>query len=109
MPIKTKGYDRKTKPRAVFGAIGLAVYLLIIATFSLMLLTEPEGFEITQGIPLLLVALFISGLGLGYWIAADAKSANIAVLGVISLAILFTFVGFFIIAALGWSIAVSRA
>lgn len=108
MSIKTKKSNQKTNPSARLGIIGLIAYLLIIGIFSLLLLTEPVGFNVPKSIPVLLAFLFISGIGLGYWIVADAKNKNIAALGVISFAIVFTFIGLFTLAALGWLIAVSH-
>ncbi|MNJ01390.1 hypothetical protein D3C73_1610090 [compost metagenome] len=56
----------------------------------------------------LTIALFITGLAPARLIASKTKRIPVTVIGTIALAILFVFVGLFIIAGAAWLIILAR-
>lgn len=85
----------------------LFAYVLILATASGLLLIEPNGLDVRTMIMPILVLLLASSVGIGYAIAGKSESKLVAYLGTGALAILFSFIGFFILAAVAWFIGLS--
>lgn len=81
---------------------GLLLMSMAIITSSTLLLLDPAGLDVQRLIASLLTVLLLGGLATGYPIASKDSSKSMAIAGTISLAILFTFVGFFIVAAVGY-------
>ena len=88
--------------------VSLALYVLAIVGASLLLVIEPNNFDVTSIILPLLLVLFLSSLSIGYKFASTNKSKAIVITGTIALALLLTFIGFFAVAAVGWFVAVSH-
>ncbi|MES2630392.1 MAG: hypothetical protein V4611_00325 [Patescibacteria group bacterium] len=87
------------------GLLGLIAYIAVII-LSAIIMASGVGraglFEVY-----LVLALIISGLGIGFYIAGDAKEKVVSVLGTILFSILLVFPGFFLSVILGWTIGVS--
>ena len=88
--------------------VSLALYVLAIVGASLLMVIEPNNFDVTSIILPLLLVLFLSSLSIGYKFASKNKGKSIVITGTIALAILLTFIGFFAVAAVGWFVAVSH-
>jgi len=88
--------------------IGYVGFVLSIATSSILLLVEPEGFDVRSMILPLIAVLFVSSLAFSYKIAFSSTSKILTIIGTISLAILFTIIGFSIVAGVAWLIALSH-
>lgn len=107
MPEKTMtNLSRNLK---VYHIVSFSSYLIIIFTTSLLLLIEPSGLDARAIIIPLLALLLLSSLGIGHRIAGNSQSKIVSYAGIIALSILFTFLGFFVIAAVAWFIGVSNA
>lgn len=89
--------------------VSVIAYLIIILTTSLLLLIEPNGLDVRMIILPLLGLLLLSSLGIGHMIAGKSESRVVKYAGIIALAILFTFVGFFIVSAVAWFIGVNNS
>lgn len=85
----------------------LLLFALVIISASALLVVEPNGFNAKAAIAPLVAILFISGLGVGKFLSVTPSSKLLSKLGTISLAILLTFIGFFIVAAVAWFVALS--
>jgi hypothetical protein len=88
--------------------IGLVIYILTIIISSVLLVVEPAGFNPITLIPLSVTLMIIGSLGFSYPITLDAQSKSVVWGGTVLLAIMFAFLGFFAIAAVGWFIGVSH-
>lgn len=87
----------------------LLIYIAVIAMTLIVLLFEPAGFDARAAILPLIVLLFLSALGIGQGIARKGSTKLISIIGMIAIAILLTFVGFFIVAGAAWFIGVTNA
>lgn len=93
---------------STYQLISLSIYTLAIIISSILLIVEPNGFDINSLIVPMLVVLFVSALGIGQKITSKSDSTALSVIGTIALAILLTFIGFFVVAAVAWFVALSH-
>lgn len=87
----------------------LVIYLLVIVLASATLIIEPNNFDARMMTIPLIALLFLSSIGIGHKIAYNSKSRIISNLGTLALAIMFTFLGFFVVATVTWFVALSHA
>jgi predicted branched-subunit amino acid permease len=80
-----------------------------LGTFTALLFIEPNGFNIKAALIFLVVALFIASIVPAYTIAKKSNSRILSITGALALAILFSFIGLFIIAGIAWLIALSHS
>ncbi len=92
-----------------FSVLGLALYVVTLGTFTALLFIEPNGFNIKASLIFLAVALFIASIVPAYTIAKKSNSRILSITGALALAILFSFIGLFIIAGIAWLIALSHS
>ncbi len=62
-----------------------------------------------MGIVLLVATLFVSGLGVGHSIVGRTSNKALSFSGVVALATLLVFIGFFVVAAVAWVVALSHS
>lgn len=89
--------------------VSTVTYILIVLVAAVLLFTEPNGFSAQAMVLPLVVALLLSSVGIGYKFASRSANKTLAIVGTVALAVLFAFIGFFIVAAIGWFIALSYA
>lgn len=97
-----------SKKIKIYQAASLVVYLLVILLASTILIIEPNNFDAKTLIVPLIVLLVLSSIGIGRKIAGNGESKIVSNLGTIALTILFTFIGFFIVAGVAWFIGISH-
>lgn len=95
--------------RKKYQLISLIAYIASIVIACILLLVEPSGFDAKVIVAPLIAVLFLSSIGIGYKIAMKNKHDAISIVGAAMVAILFTFVGFFIVAAVAWFIGLAHA
>ena len=105
MVKETPNNTSKAKKSTILGA---GLYLLIIIISSLVLVFEPNDLDPKSMILPVFLGLFISALPLGCGLAAGKNRDIVSKLGAVALAVVFTFVGFFVIATVAWLVALSR-
>lgn len=93
----------------VYQTASLVVYLLAIVSASAILIIEPNNFDAKMMIIPLIALLVLSSTGIGYKIAAKSENSIVSSIGTVALTILFTFIGFFIVAGVAWFVGVSHA
>lgn len=93
----------------VYQTASLVVYLLVIVFASAILIIEPNNFDAKMMIIPLITLLVLSSIGIGYKIVAKSESRTVSRLDTLALTILFTFIGFFIVAGVAWFIGLSHA
>jgi len=96
------------KPNKSLSLIGIVVYILTIAISSILFLANPGNLNAKVMLALVVILLFLSALCFSGNVASKNSKRSVAVTGTIALSILFTFVGFFIVASVGWFVAVSQ-
>lgn len=93
----------------LLSTFSLAAYILTILVVSLLFVFEPTGFDARSVILPLVSLLFLSSLGFGYKLASKTESSPLKIAGSVALAVLFTFIGFFIVAVVAWGVGLSYA
>lgn len=84
------------------------VYIVALGAFAALLIADPAGLNAVLAFVILICVLFLASLAPAYFIASKKSSKSISTLGTIALALLFTFIGFFIAAGIGWLTALSH-
>lgn len=106
--MSTETISSKSKIKSTYQLISIALYVITIIFSSGLLLIEPNNFDArTITIPLI-VLLLISALGIGQKITSKNTNKAVSVTGAILIAVLLTFIGFFIVAGVAWFIGVSH-
>lgn len=106
MDRKPKMQEKTSSKNVLY--ISLSLFALAVVSASALLIIEPNGFDAKAAITPLVAILFVSGSGVGRSLSATASNKLLSRLGTISLAILLTFIGFFIVAAVAWFVALSH-
>lgn len=101
-----KNISKKVK---LYQAASFIAYLAIVLGTTLILLIEPNNFDVRAIIIPVVALLLASSVGIGYTIAGKSNDKAIALVGTVALAILFTFIGFFVLAAVAWFIGLANA
>ena len=96
------------KPKSTLQLISISMYALAIIVASSLLVVEPSGFDINSLIIPTLAVFFVSALGIGQKITSNTDSKILSILGTIALAVLLTFVGFFVVASVAWFVALNH-
>lgn len=99
--------QKKPASKTVFIA-STVMYILIILVAAALLFIEPNGFSAQAMIIPLIAALLFSSVGIAYKFASKSESKALVIAGTVTLAVLFAFIGFFVVAAIGWFIALSH-
>lgn len=87
---------------------GIGLYGLTILVSILLMIVEPSGLDVTKLIMPVILFLFVGALGFSYPIAAKGSDKVMSVIGTVVMATLFAFVGFFVIAAIAWLLALTH-
>ena len=87
----------------------LIAYTFTVLVVSLLFIFEPAGFDARSAILPLVSLLLLSSIGLGYELASKTESTPLKIAGTVAFAVLLTFVGFFVVAAVAWLSALSHA
>lgn len=100
----------KDKKHNTLVLLGYIIYSLAILSVSTLLVIDPIGLNAKVLILPLIVVLLASSAIFSYQIAT--KSSNLSkalfIAGTIALSILFTMIGFFIVAGIAWLVALSH-
>ena len=100
--------QKNSTNKTVFIASTVA-YTLVVLVAATLLFTEPDGFSAQAMIFPLVTALLLSSLGMAYRFASKSANKTLVIAGTVALTVLFAFIGFFVVAAIGWFIALSYA
>ncbi len=106
--MSTETISSKSKIKSTYQLISIALYVITIIFSSGLLLIEPNNFDARRIIIPLIVLLLISALGIGQKITSKNTNKAVSLTGAILIAVLLTFIGFFIVAGVAWFIGVSH-
>jgi len=94
---------------STFALVGLIIYLLTVISASFLLLFPPDNFDAKAMILPIVILLFVGGIGIGRKFTKNSENKFIAMLGNILIAVMLTFIGFFVVSAVAWFIGVAAA
>lgn len=107
--MQNKVCSNTSKNIRSYQTISIIAYFLVIVIASSVLIIEPNNFDAKMLIAPFIMLLALSSIGIGHKIAFKSESKTLSVLSTGALAILFTFLGFFILCGVGYLIGLSHA
>lgn len=106
--MKVLSFKNEHKVKRIF-YVSFSIFLGALLASVLLLFFEPRGFDARRAILPLLLVLCIGGIGIGYSVCANSTKLPIKLVGIASIAVLLTFIGFFIVAGVAWCTALAHA
>ena len=104
-----KHFGTKTHNFYTIKNLGYTVYSITVVGFILLMIAAPSLFDIRAALVPMVTFLLVGSLLFSQSIASKKSSKAVMLLGTVALAVMFTFIAFFVIAAVAWLIAVYHA